>query len=48
MASLGQELSAAAGAAFQGMGLEARLGEVGLSDKPIPIPFQGGEVLIDE
>ena len=40
MASLGQELSAAAGAAFQGMGLEARLGEVRRSDKPELADFQ--------
>lgn len=40
MASLGQELSAAAGAAFQGMGLEARFGEVRRSDKPDLADFQ--------
>ena len=40
MASLGQELSAAAGAAFQGMGLEARFGEVRRSDKPELADFQ--------
>lgn len=40
MASLGQELSAAAGAAFEGMGLEARFGEVRRSDKPELADFQ--------
>jgi len=40
MASLGQELSAAAGAAFAAMGLEARLGEVRRSDKPELADFQ--------
>ena len=34
MASLAKELSAAAGAAFDAMGLEARFGEVRRSDKP--------------
>lgn len=40
MASLGQELSAAAGAAFEGVGLEARFGEVRRSDKPELADFQ--------
>lgn len=40
MASLGQELSAAAGAAFERMGLEARFGEVRRSDKPELADFQ--------
>jgi arginyl-tRNA synthetase len=40
MASLGQELSAAAGAAFEAVGLEARLGEVRRSDKPELADFQ--------
>ena len=40
MASLGQELSAAAGAAFEAVGLEARFGEVRRSDKPELADFQ--------
>lgn len=40
MASLAKELSAAAGAAFQAMGLEARFGEVRRSDKPELADFQ--------
>lgn len=40
MASLGRELSAAAGAAFEAVGLEARLGEVRRSDKPELADFQ--------
>ncbi|MEQ9506206.1 MAG: arginine--tRNA ligase [Hyphomonas sp.] len=40
MASLGRELSAAAGAAFVAMGLEARFGEVRRSDKPELADFQ--------
>ena len=34
MTSLAGELTAAAGAAFEAMGLEARFGEVRRSDKP--------------
>jgi arginyl-tRNA synthetase len=40
MASLAKELSAAAGAAFEAVGLEARLGEVRRSDKPELADFQ--------
>ncbi len=40
MASLAKALSAAAGAAFEAMGLEARLGEVRRSDKPELADFQ--------
>lgn len=40
MASLAKELSAAAGAAFDAMGLEARFGEVRRSDKPDLADFQ--------
>lgn len=40
MASLAQELSAAAGAAFEAVGLEARFGEVRRSDKPELADFQ--------
>ncbi|MGE6698732.1 arginine--tRNA ligase [Hyphomonas sp. NPDC076900] len=40
MASLAKELSAAAGAAFDAMGLEARFGEVRRSDKPELADFQ--------
>ncbi len=40
MASLAKELSAAAGAAFEAMGLEARFGEVRRSDKPELADFQ--------
>lgn len=40
MTSLAKELSAAAGAAFEAMGLEARLGEVRRSDKPELADFQ--------
>src|SRR3990167_5317512 len=40
MASLGHELTAAAGAAFAAMGLEARFGEVRRSDKPELADFQ--------
>lgn len=40
MASLARELSAAAGAAFEAMGLEARFGEVRRSDKPELADFQ--------
>lgn len=40
MSSLAKELSAAAGAAFEGMGLEARFGEVRRSDKPELADFQ--------
>jgi len=40
MASLGRELSAAAGAAFEAVGLEARFGEVRRSDKPELADFQ--------
>ncbi len=40
MASLGRELSAAAGAAFEAVGLEARFGEVRRSDKPDLADFQ--------
>jgi arginyl-tRNA synthetase len=40
MASLAKELSAAAGAAFEAVGLEARLGEVRRSDKPDLADFQ--------
>jgi arginyl-tRNA synthetase len=38
--SLGRELSAAAGAAFEDMGLEGRFGEVRRSDKPELADFQ--------
>ena len=40
MASLAQELSAAAGAAFEAVGLEARFGDVRRSDKPELADFQ--------
>ncbi|MBI1255437.1 MAG: arginine--tRNA ligase [Hyphomonas sp.] len=40
MASLAQELSAAAGAAFEAVGLEPRFGEVRRSDKPELADFQ--------
>jgi arginyl-tRNA synthetase len=40
MASLGRELSAAAGAAFEAVGLEARFGDVRRSDKPELADFQ--------
>jgi len=40
MASLAKELSAAAGAAFEAVGLEARFGEVRRSDKPELADFQ--------
>ncbi|MBY9066859.1 arginine--tRNA ligase [Hyphomonas sp. WL0036] len=40
MTSLAKELSAAAGAAFEAMGLEARFGEVRRSDKPELADFQ--------
>ena len=40
MTSLAKELSAAAGAAFDAMGLEARFGEVRRSDKPELADFQ--------
>lgn len=40
MSSLAKELSAAAGAAFDAMGLEARFGEVRRSDKPELADFQ--------
>ncbi|WP_291204276.1 arginine--tRNA ligase [Hyphomonas sp.] len=40
MASLARELSAAAGAAFEAVGLEARFGEVRRSDKPELADFQ--------
>lgn len=40
MASLAGELTAAAGAAFEAMGLEARFGEVRRSDKPELADFQ--------
>jgi arginyl-tRNA synthetase len=40
MASLAKELTAAAGAAFEAMGLEARFGEVRRSDKPELADFQ--------
>ncbi|MDP1554564.1 MAG: arginine--tRNA ligase, partial [Hyphomonas sp.] len=40
MTSLAKALSAAAGAAFEAMGLEARLGEVRRSDKPELADFQ--------
>lgn len=40
MASLAKELSAAAGAAFDAMGLEARFGDVRRSDKPELADFQ--------
>mgnify|MGYP005836626973 FL=1 len=40
MPSLARELSAAAGAVFEGMGLEARFGEVRRSDKPELADFQ--------
>ena len=40
MASLARELSAAAGAAFKAVGLEARFGEVRRSDKPELADFQ--------